>query len=157
MAAPAELLSQSLNQRIIRWADYASQSVTDGSRSLVRNEIINHLRPKARILRKTQDQRNPHNTFRVLWGDDALTPNYIRGLLEKTVTDLTAAYPIENLSPAQREILALYALTVHPTESHPEQYKPHIQFHKFVNRLHNSHEYQTHEDWLESAAMVVQV
>lgn len=156
MAALVETLSQFPTQRIVRWADYASRSVTDGSRSPVRNEIINLLRPKARILRKTQDQRDPLNTYKVLWGNDTFTPNYIRGLLEKSVTDLTT-YTITELSPAQRELLALYALTIHPSESPPEQYKPHIQFHKFVNRLHNSHEYLTHEDWLESAAMVVQV
>lgn len=152
----AETLSLLYPRRVQQWALYASKSDTDGSRSSVRADIINLLRPKSRVLRKTQDQRDPFNTYKVLWGTDTLTPSYIRELIENAVVDLTSVQLTE-LSPAQREVLALYALTVHPTESPPERFKPHIQLHKFVNRLHNSHAYQTHEDWLESAAMVVQV
>ncbi len=151
-----ETLSLLYPRRVQQWALYASKSDTDGSRSPVRADIINLLRPKSRVLRKTQDQRDPFNTYKILWGTDTFTPNYVRELIENAVVDLTSVQLTE-LSPAQREVLALYALTVHPTESPPERFKPHIQLHKFVNRLHNSHAYQTHEDWLESAAMVVQV
>lgn len=154
--APSKLETYVSAQGLGRWAQNASLTLHEESRTTVRGDVVNFLRRKANILRKSQEQRNPFFTYETLWGKDEEVPKYIRGILEKSIIDLSA-HELTDLVPSQREVLALYALTIHPDENHKQSHKPHIQLHKFVNRLHNAHKYQTHEDWLESASMVVEI
>jgi hypothetical protein len=141
------------------WAHYASQNLDDGHNSSVRGGILDSFKFRIKKLQQTQEQRNPVRTYETLWGKLGTAPKYVQKLLSDKVGDISTQ-EIPNLSQAQRELIALYALTVDPSENKnnkSKEFTPHIKMHKFVNRLHNARTYKTGEDWLESAAMVVEV